>query len=97
MQIDTKQLWHSTSANGGSNYINYNNPEVDKLIDEARLELNREKRIKMMRKIYEKIADDVPYTLWFNYMYEFYGVSGRIQKACRCPWYKVGYQAWWIE
>jgi len=95
---DPKQIWHSESIKGGgSNFISYKNLEVDKLIDEARLETNREKRIKLMKKIYEKITDDAPYTWWFNPIYEFYGVSSRIQRPGDALKYKVGYQSWWIE
>ena len=95
---DPKQLWHSASAeNKGSNFISYSNPEVDKLIDDARLEMNREKRIKMLRKVFEKIADDTPYTWWFNSTHEFYGVSSRIQRPADALQYKLGYQSWWIE
>ena len=46
IDLDPKQIWHSTS-NGpnGSNFINYSNKEVDKLIDDGRQELNKEKLI----------------------------------------------------
>lgn len=93
---DPKQIWHSSSANGGSNFIGYNNPEVDKMIDEARLEVNREKRLKLLRKIYEKIAEDAPYTCWFNTIFEFYGVSNRIKRPADALKYKVGVQSWWM-
>ena len=58
---DPKQIWHSESQKGGSNFIGYKNPEVDKLIDEARTILDFEKRQKVLRKVFKLIADDVPY------------------------------------
>jgi microcin C transport system substrate-binding protein len=94
---DPKQVWHSSSANGGSNFIAYSNPIVDKMIDEARLEVNHDKRIKLLRKIYEKIAEEVPYIWWFNSVYEFYGVSSRIKRPADTLKYKMGVQSWWIE
>ena len=94
---DPKQVWHSSSANGGSNFISYNSPEVDNLIDEARLEVNRDKRIKLLRKTYEKIAADAPYTFWFNSIYEFYGVSSRVHRESDTLKYKVGIQSWWLD
>lgn len=95
---DPKQIWHSSSIQGGgSNFVGYSNAEVDKLIDEARLELKREKRIKMIRKVYEKIAEDIPYTWWFNSTHEFYGVSSRIKRPGDALKYKLGYQSWWID
>ena len=79
--IDPMQIWHSRSARaGGSNYISYSNAKVDKLIDAARRELNKKKRIKLLREVYRLIADDVPYIFLFNRSYKFYGVSDRIHR-----------------
>ncbi len=95
---DPKGLWHSSSSiKGGANFINYNNPEVDKLIDEAREVSNRVARIKLMQKIYEKIADDAPYTWWFNPTHEFYGVSSKIQRPADALMYRQGHMSWWIK
>jgi peptide/nickel transport system substrate-binding protein len=33
---DPKQIWHTDSYNGGSNYVGFGNPESDKLIEEIR-------------------------------------------------------------
>ncbi len=42
---DPYQLWHSSSAdNRGSNFISYNNPEVDQIIEDARLEFDPDLR-----------------------------------------------------
>lgn len=66
IDIDHKQIWHSASADStGSNFIGYRNPVVDKLIDESRVELDREKRIPIMQKIYRLIAEDAPYLFMF--------------------------------
>jgi len=44
IEIDPKQIWHSSSiSGGGSNFIGYNNPIVDKGIDDARMTTNTEK------------------------------------------------------
>lgn len=94
---DPKQVWHSQSSNGGSNFINYNNPEVDTLIDKARLEMDRDKRIKLIRSVYEKIAADVPYTWWFNGTHEFYGVKATVQRPADALLFKQGYTSWWIS
>ena len=64
---DYKQIWHTDSANSsGSNFISYSNPVVDKLIDESRAELDREKRIPIMQKIFRIIAEDAPYLFMFS-------------------------------
>jgi microcin C transport system substrate-binding protein len=95
---DPKQIWHSSSAvPGGSNFINYKNPEVDKLIDEARVMVDRNKLLKMLRQVYEKIAADAPYAFLFNDKYYFYGVSSRMQLPADTFKYEVGYKTWWLK
>ncbi|MGZ3808003.1 MAG: ABC transporter substrate-binding protein, partial [Bacteriovorax sp.] len=59
---DPKQIWHSSSiANAGSNYVSYKNPKVDQLIDEARVTMDKQVRVKKLREVYRMIAEDVPY------------------------------------
>ncbi len=95
---DPKQIWHSTSAvPGGSNFINYKSPEVDKLIDEARLTVDRTKRMKMLRQVYEKIAADAPYAWLFNDKYYLYAVSSRVQQPADTFKYEVGSSTWWLK
>ena len=73
MDIDPKQIWHSDSARkGGSNFISYSNPEVDRLIDKGRMEVNRQKRIQIFKKVYRLIAEDAPYLFLFNSPFTFY-------------------------
>ncbi|MBC7420817.1 MAG: peptide ABC transporter substrate-binding protein [Bdellovibrio sp.] len=96
VEDDPKQIWHSTSAGkGGSNYISYNNPEVDKLIDQARSELDKPKRTALFKKVYGAIADDVPYIFMFNKKFEFYGNSAKMKKPAETFKYNFGYRSWW--
>ncbi|MCS6839021.1 MAG: peptide-binding protein [Bdellovibrionaceae bacterium] len=93
---DPKQIWHSQSAEkGGSNFIGYSNPEVDRLIDEGRLEPDQAKRRKMFQKVYRLIAEDVPYAFLFNDRYTFYGHSIKVEKASDTLNYDVGVDYWW--
>ena len=62
---DLFDLFHSSQATNGVNYIGYNNPEADKLIVQARSELDFSKRKAMYRKLHEIIADDQPYSFMF--------------------------------
>ncbi len=95
---DPKQIWHSSSAvPGGSNFIYYKNPEVDKLIDEARMTVDRAKRMKMLRTVYEKIAGDAPYAWLFNDKFDLYAVSGRVQQPADTFKYEIGYKTWWLK
>ena len=63
---DPTQIWHSKSmADKGSNFISFNNPESDKLLDEARTTLDRNKRMELWHRWEALIADEQPYTfLW---------------------------------
>lgn len=76
---DLKQIWHSDSARmGGSNFISYSNKEVDKLIDQAREEMNKNKRKVLWQKAVRLIAADAPYTYLFNPKYDLILVNNRI-------------------
>ncbi|GAA4854912.1 peptide-binding protein [Paenibacillus vulneris] len=61
-----KSIWHSSMVEGGSNYITYNNPEVDKLIDEDLRTFDLNKRKELLGKIDALIAEDQPYTFLYS-------------------------------
>ncbi len=92
---DPKQIWHSASiAGNGSNFISYSNAEVDRLIDQARREHDRPKRIKMLQKVYSTIAADAPYLFIFAGKTTLYAHNNRIQKTRDTYTYGVGSQYW---
>ncbi len=96
VESDPKQIWHSTSnGKGGSNYVNYNNPEVDKLIDQGRGELDKEKRTELFKKAYGIIADDAPYIFLWNRKFDYYAISNKVQKPADTFKYNFGYRSWW--
>ena len=81
VDIDPKQIWHSSSiSGGGSNFTSYSNPEVDKGIDLARMTADTEKRIEILKKVYREIANDVPYLFFFNSKFGFYGNTKKIEE-----------------
>lgn len=97
VDIDPKQIWHSSSAiKGGSNFVQYKNPEVDKLIDQARLLPESKDRIPLLRKVYEIIADDAPYLFFFNSKYSLYAHNKKIKKAKDTYEYAIGQDYWWM-
>ena len=63
---DPYQIWHSSSADGGSNFIQYNNPEVDALLEKARGEFDDATALPMYHRFSEILAQQQPYTLLFN-------------------------------
>lgn len=98
VEPDPKQIWHSSMAvPGGSNFIAYKNPEVDKLIDAARFEPNLKKRTKMLKEIFQKIAEDAPYAFLFNDKYDFYASSSKIGMPAETFKYELGTQYWYMK
>jgi ABC-type transport system substrate-binding protein len=91
---DLKQIWHSASQNGGSNFINYSNKKVDQLIDQARGIHEREKRIKVYQTISEMISADDPYLFLFAGKNTMYAHSDRVFKETDTMPYSIGMQFW---
>jgi peptide/nickel transport system substrate-binding protein len=59
---DPYALLHSTQIGTGPNYAAYANPEVDKLLDQARHTIKKEDRKALFAKIHAIVADELPYT-----------------------------------
>lgn len=95
---DPKQIWHSDSAIvGGSNFVHYKNSEVDKLIDSGREMMDKKKRIAAFQKVYEIIANDVPYIFMFNRKFDFYVHTSRMNSPADTFNYNVGIRTWWMN
>ena len=57
-------LFHSEHD---ANHTNYSNPEVDRLLEEARVERDRESRFQLYNRIEQMILDDAPWVwTWFS-------------------------------
>lgn len=98
IEWDPKQIWHSSSAvTGGSNFVHYKNSTVDKLIEKARMEMDRKKRIPLLRKVYATISKDAPYVFMFNERYDFYATTSRIEKPAETFKYDIGTDYWWVK
>lgn len=66
VESDPFQIWHSSQMEGGgSNYISYNNPEVDDLIITARKTLDETKRNAYYHKFHQILHEEQPYTFMF--------------------------------
>lgn len=62
---DPKQIWHTESSAGGSNYVSYGDAVSDKMIDDIRSELNEAKRDAMYLRFQEKVHNEIPYIFLF--------------------------------
>jgi peptide/nickel transport system substrate-binding protein len=63
---DYKQIWHSSSYPGGSNFVGFGNEKSDALIDSIRTTPNNAKRIPMEKRLQEIVYDEQPYIFLFS-------------------------------
>ncbi len=66
------------TTGGVNNHYGYSNPEVDRLMAEARATIDKRKRIALYHKIQELIYQDVPVT-WINYQTEILAMNTRVR------------------
>jgi ABC-type transport system substrate-binding protein len=97
VDIDQKQIWHTDSQKGGSNFIGYSNKMVDQLIDQARVEYDKPKRIALNHRIAELIAADAPYLFLFSPKFVFYAHQPRVVRPKDSFVYEIGYRAWTLS
>lgn len=83
---DISSIWHSSNipdmkrGKFGLNSISYSDPEVDKLLDEARQTIDQNQRIKSYHRIHEIIMKQQPYC--FLYIADtLYAVARKIGNA----------------
>lgn len=58
---DNKQIFHTSSANGGSNYMSFGNAKTDKLLDDIRVELDSVKRKELYMQWQVIEHEQIPY------------------------------------
>jgi peptide/nickel transport system substrate-binding protein len=97
---DPAGLLHSSQAQDGANYAVFANPEVDRLIDDARRTVDREARKKLYQQLQRILADEMPYTPLYA-PFGHYAWSRRLHAVTPRD---VGPQAplpgmagWWME
>ncbi len=94
---DNYIMWHSSQTKPEEyNFVSYNNPEVDELLDRGRRTFDQKKRKKIYQKIHAILAEDQPYC--FLYVPDalpildarFHG----IKKEKAGIWYN--FEEWWV-
>lgn len=99
---DPQSLFHSSQfPPRGQNFVFYSNPEVDRLIDGARRELDLSKRKELYWRLHQVLADDQPYT-WTVQVSMKWGLSRRLGGVAISPGYGLflwypGEFDWWIS
>ena len=99
---DPFSLFHSSQfPPAGQNFVHYSNSDVDRLIEEGRVELDHERRVEIYRKLHRILHDDQPYT-WIVQAASKWGVSRTVQGVRVADGFGLflwnpGSRAWWIE
>lgn len=66
IESDPYQLWHSSQVKKGHNFTGFTTPEMDSIIENARVEFNEEKRNRMYRRFHAIMYNNQPYTFLFT-------------------------------
>lgn len=62
---DPTQIWHSSSIEGGSNYVGFRNAEADRIMEDARVLFDEKARNALYRRFGAILHSEQPYTfLW---------------------------------
>ena len=97
VSYDISELFYSeNNYPGGSNFINYNNPDVDQLILEFRQSRDADERRQTMYDLQALLARDVPYT--FLYTIDSYAAVHTMFTNVKIdPYYFfTNFSDWWI-
>jgi len=66
LEQDPYQLWHSSQDARGSNIVGFSLPEADRLIEEGRMEFDRERRAGLYRHLHRIVHHEQPYTFLYT-------------------------------
>ena len=72
------RAFHSKNADGGDNFLNYRNDDVDAWLDELGTTLDETERKELLSKIQKQIMEDVP-SLFIDHIDHIYAVNNRIE------------------
>ena len=95
---DQTRLWSSKEYPNGGNFVHYANPEVDRLLDQARTVVGCDTtaRKQLYDQFQQLIAEDQPFTFLYSAKSGLF-VNDRVQNVSQSPWIGAGpYVAWRI-
>jgi len=95
---DTQEnLWKTGE---GRNFVRYSNPEIDRLFEEAKQELDDGRREELFAQIHTILYEDQPYT-WLYFRNSFYGFNKSLRGykfSPRDPYsYSPGFSSIWMS
>lgn len=65
IRLDLYDTFHSTAADGPYQFASYRNPEVDRLMEQASVELDRGRATPLWRRVQEILREDQPWTVLY--------------------------------
>lgn len=83
---DPYQLWHSTQLEKGHNFTGFTTPEMDRLIEGARTEVDENKRNQLYHRFHEILYENQPYT----FLYTSYSLIAVERRFGNVQIYKTG-------
>jgi peptide/nickel transport system substrate-binding protein len=91
---DPTQIWSSASIDGGSNFVSFSNAVADRIMREARVELDDDRRDALYRQLGRILYDEQPYT-WLYVRPQLALISKRLHgvKTSLLGW---GFEDWWV-
>lgn len=88
-------LFHTSTATDGYNFVGYLNPEYDKLAEAQRVEMDREKRKEIIAQAQQMVANDLPF-LFTVYPHANYAYNSTIWDPATVVESKgIGIKAYW--
>ncbi|MEE2776753.1 MAG: ABC transporter substrate-binding protein [Acidobacteriota bacterium] len=93
-----RDFLHTDMIDGGLNYWGYRNPEVDRLFDEGRRELDRDRRAELYRQIQGLVYEDQPLLFLWNYTVTqgfARDMRGVVLSPIGVRRFRPGPRAWW--
>ncbi len=94
---DVYQTWHSSKTSEHEfNFISYNNPEVDDILEKARRTFDKNERIKYYHRFQDILAEEQPYT--FLYVAEALPIVAKRIRGIDPGPAGIGYNfdKWWV-
>jgi peptide/nickel transport system substrate-binding protein len=87
-------VWHSSQAEKGSNFVGFVNAEADRIMDDARLEFDEQKRFATYHRFHAILHEEQPYTFLFC-IQSLEALDRRFQNV---KVYKFGLDSreWWV-
>jgi peptide/nickel transport system substrate-binding protein len=94
-RIDPTTIWHSSSIEGGSNYVGFSNERADTLMEKARTTFDRDERNRLYRELGQILYREQPYLfMWVRPRLQL--LHERIQGAHESLMFWQ-FRDWWLQ